>query len=261
VVRAAALQKTHALEEQEEQLEVQPRGEKEQLEFDTEITASMAKLAVLNAAKSDCVSKAHSDGMESYFKKGTALNPQATPHKPQQKESIPQKYSMSANTQPIRVQTMEVGEHENIRAGIQTGTSDEIKSHRSDVNPGVYQATLSQGNHQIPGELYSLLQRQNEVTALLLLTQNSQSLPRREIPTFTGDSLQFRSFISAFEHCVEAKTKPGDCLYYLEQFTRGQPRDLVRSCQHMAPERGYSVAKDLLQTHFGDELKVTAKQL
>lgn len=45
-------------------------------------------------------------------------------------------------------------------------------------------------------------------------------------------------------------------MYFLEQFTRGQPRELVRSCQHMAPEHGYAVAKNLLQEHFGNPYKI-----
>lgn len=57
---------------------------------------------------------------------------------------------------------------------------------------------------------------------------------------------------------MEEKAPKADCLYYLEQFTRGQPRELVRSCQHMAPERGYEVAKGLLQEHFGNQYKIAA---
>ena len=45
-------------------------------------------------------------------------------------------------------------------------------------------------------------------------------------------------------------------LYYLEQYTRGQPRELVRSCQHMDPESGYGVAKGLLQEHFGNHYTI-----
>ncbi|XP_013856319.1 uncharacterized protein LOC106512198, partial [Austrofundulus limnaeus] len=89
--------------------------------------------------------------------------------------------------------------------------------------------------------------------------QSSQLLPHREIPIYDGDPLQFNSFMKAFEHCVEAKTSSkGDCLYYLEQYTRGQPRDLIRSCLHMTAERGYAVAKQLLKEHFGNEFNITA---
>ncbi|KAK0135606.1 Proteoglycan 4 [Merluccius polli] len=104
-----------------------------------------------------------------------------------------------------------------------------------------------------------LLHRQNEITALLVEQQTSHLLPPREVPCFEGDPLQFRSFVRAFVHCVERNTRnKGDCLYFLEKYTKGQPKDLVRSCQHMAPDRGYERAKYLLEQHFGDEYKISA---
>lgn len=39
---------------------------------------------------------------------------------------------------------------------------------------------------------------------------------------------------------------------------QGQPKDLVCSCQHLAPDRGYAMAKHLLEEHFGNEHKITA---
>lgn len=62
----------------------------------------------------------------------------------------------------------------------------------------------------------------------------------------------------AFEQVGEDKVSQSDCLYYLEQFTRGQPRELVRSCQHMAADLGYVKAKELLKQHFGNEYKVAS---
>lgn len=32
----------------------------------------------------------------------------------------------------------------------------------------------------------------------------------------------------------------------------------MRSCQHLTAETGYTVAKDLLEKHFGNESKITA---
>lgn len=77
------------------------------------------------------------------------------------------------------------------------------------------------------------------------------------IPVFDGDPLQFSPFTRAFEQGVESKAGSADCLYYLEQFTRGQPQELMCSCQHIAPDHGYKVAKGLLQEHFGNPYKVT----
>lgn len=57
---------------------------------------------------------------------------------------------------------------------------------------------------------------------------------------------------------MESKANKADCLYFLEQFTKGQPRELVRSCQHMVPDRGYQLAKELLYEHFGNEYRIAA---
>ncbi len=73
------------------------------------------------------------------------------------------------------------------------------------------------------------------------------------ISVFSGDPLEFTFFIRAFEHGVENENKTTnnkDRLYFLEQFTTGQPKVLVCICQHMPSERGYREAKILLYQHF-----------
>ncbi len=73
------------------------------------------------------------------------------------------------------------------------------------------------------------------------------------ISVFSGDPLEFTFFIRAFEHGVENENKTTnnkDRLYFLEQFTTGQPKVLVCSCQHIPSERGYREAKILLYQHF-----------
>ena len=47
-------------------------------------------------------------------------------------------------------------------------------------------------------------------------------------------------------------------LYYLEQYTAGEPRNLVRRCFHLPPEQGYKEAMKQLQWHFGNEIKITS---
>lgn len=74
--------------------------------------------------------------------------------------------------------------------------------------------------------------------------------------------LQYQTFIKSFEHSIKSKTKhPKDCLYYLEQYTTGPPRNLARSCQYMAADRGFRKAKSLLQEHFGNEHKITTSYM
>ncbi|KAK0143250.1 hypothetical protein N1851_018627 [Merluccius polli] len=60
--------------------------------------------------------------------------------------------------------------------------------------------------------------------------------------------------MQSFEQTIELRTDDAvDLLHYLEQYTRGQPKQLVRSCQHMTDGIGYATAKALLQEHFGNE--------
>ncbi len=44
--------------------------------------------------------------------------------------------------------------------------------------------------------LHEVLHRQNKVTEMLIKQQNLSQLPQRDISTFTGDPLIYRSFIS-----------------------------------------------------------------
>lgn len=76
---------------------------------------------------------------------------------------------------------------------------------------------------------------------------------------FDGDPLTFQLFMQAFKHNIEDKTEcDEDRLYFLEQYSAGQPRELVRSCFHMNATTGYPEAKHLLKDHFGDDFKITS---
>ncbi|GAA6085463.1 uncharacterized protein LOC117545953 [Tachysurus ichikawai] len=97
------------------------------------------------------------------------------------------------------------------------------------------------------------------IAALIVQQQRVNSLPSRDLHVFNGEPLSFRPFMQAFEHHIENNTSSSqDRLYYLEQFTSGQPKELVRSCLHMGADRGYAEAKRLLELHFGDEFKITS---
>ena len=66
MARMAALKERHALEENEQKI----KRKKEQLELETELAASDAMLAVLQAVDGQRLSQAPTDGMNSYFEKG-----------------------------------------------------------------------------------------------------------------------------------------------------------------------------------------------
>lgn len=72
-------------------------------------------------------------------------------------------------------------------------------------------------------DVLGIMRKQNEITTLLMQQQNLSLLPKREIPIYDGD-----------------------------------PLELVRSCQHMPPERGYAKAKALLEEQLGNDQKVAS---
>lgn len=87
--------------------------------------------------------------------------------------------------------------------------------------------------------------------------QKMMTLPPVDIQTFSGDPVYYNLFIRAFEHSVESHTESFKYrLYYLEQFTDGQPKGLIQNCLHMKPEAGYKRAKELLKEHYGNDYKI-----
>lgn len=111
------------------------------------------------------------------------------------------------------------------------------------------------GHHNVT----DVLKRQTEITEMLVKQQSLCLLPTREIPIYDGDPLQYRTFIKAFEQCVENKTSNmNDRLYYLQQYTRGQPRSLVSSFLHMDPTKAYKEAKEQLELNFGNGYKIAS---
>ena len=104
---------------------------------------------------------------------------------------------------------------------------------------------------------HNIMEKQNDISALMVQQQSLSLMPKKEICRFDGDPLQFQTFIKSFEHNIEIKNpNPTDCLYYLEKYTEAQPRERVRSCLHMTADRGFRKAKSLLQEHFGNEHKI-----
>lgn len=130
---------------------------------------------------------------------------------------------------------------------IQSLTTAPLTLQSSIRNPGEHvtsPATLPASSNGEQCNIFSVMEKQNEITALLIQQQCLSSMPKKEIQVFDGDTLQYQMFIKSFEHSIESKNEnPRDCLYYLKQYTRGQPRELVRSCLHMALDRGFRKAK------------------
>ena len=102
-----------------------------------------------------------------------------------------------------------------------------------------------------------LQRQQNRIVELLAHNQNTNKLPQPRIPVFDGNPMEYRSFVRAFESLIESRTfNNTDRLYYLEQFTAGDVKELVRSCHHLPSDVGYDEARRLLEKKFGDEYRI-----
>ncbi len=221
-----------------------------------EIAAAQARLEVLRVSGSSVKDSRckTSDGMESYMARGacTALNAEAGSFVPGgQGVCDRQSTSRSCLTKPDeRKITLDVASQLAQQRPPELGMAHNV---RTDVSTSQFAAST---HAQIPvsddgNTMLSIMARQNEISALLAQQYNISHLPQREIQVFDGDPLHYHAFMRAFEHNVEERTGDfRDCLHFLAQYTRGQPRELVRSCQQMPADRGYQKAKALLEEHF-----------
>ena len=83
------------------------------------------------------------------------------------------------------------------------------------------------------------------------------TLPQLEVPTFTGDPIEYCNFIRAFENMIEAKTTSYSArLYYFVQHTAGDVQELMGSCLAMDSEKGYHEARKLLTKRYGQPYRI-----
>jgi len=96
-------------------------------------------------------------------------------------------------------------------------------------------------------------------TEALLKQQERLLLPRRELKSFDRDYMEYQLFANAFDFVVGDKVQDDrDRLYFLEQYTKGEPQDLVRSCLHLDPKIGYKKARELLNENYGDKFLIAS---
>ncbi len=99
--------------------------------------------------------------------------------------------------------------------------------------------------------LCEVMLKQNDIAEVLVKQLRLSTI-------FNCDPREFKSFTRAFEHTIHCNVdNDSERLYYLELFIRGEPKDLVRSCQHLSPKQSYSEARNLLTYHYGIELKIS----
>lgn len=101
-------------------------------------------------------------------------------------------------------------------------------------------------------QLQALIQRQQESTLAL-------TLPQPNVPVFSGDPVEYWTFIRAFENLIDKKTASESArLYYLVQYTSGEVQELVKSCLSMGEDSGYRTARKLLHKAYGSSYKIAS---
>ena len=107
---------------------------------------------------------------------------------------------------------------------------------------------------------YLDIQRKQAELSEMIVTQQARSLlPSHKPPTFSGDVMSYPAFITAFETLIESKVDDSnERLYFLDQYTSGKAKELIKGCLQMKGEDSYKEARRLLKKHFGDPYKIAS---
>ena len=98
---------------------------------------------------------------------------------------------------------------------------------------------------------------QESMMLQMLETQTQMRLPTPQVPKFSGDPLEYASFIMAFEaRILPYVTTEANKLYYLDQQLEGCAKELIQGCIFMDVNHGYTEARHLLYMEYGDPFKV-----
>ena len=136
---------------------------------------------------------------------------------------------------------------------VEPSTSAELKTN---LKIGQSQETNSLNESTIK-ELIKLQERQTELSAAIANQQRINSLPVQEPPIFSGNVMEYPTFIQAFETIIESKVEASrDRLFFLNKYTTGKANDVVKGFVAMNAGDGYTQAKKLLAQRFGDPYHV-----
>ena len=71
--------------------------------------------------------------------------------------------------------------------------------------------------------------------------------------------MSYPAFIAAFETLIESKVdNSSKLLYFLDQYTSGKAKELIKGCLQMKSGDSYNEATRLLKKHFGDPYKTAS---
>ena len=180
---------------------IQLKAQMEELDVETAIAESTAKLQVMEE-----YDNMDDDGMNSYLVKN--MPTAATIEHPA--SDVRRKLTSS-----LRVSQYNSASHFPTTHQSYVQVKEENNNNTS---------TNSNGRQVEFGEV---ILKQKDIKEMLVTQQRLANLPQREVTVFSGDPFEFLPFLKAFEHIIHSRTdNDEDRLYYLEQFTCSEPREL-----------------------------------
>ena len=258
LAKAAALQKKHALEDEQEQL----RKRMETLNLQAELSATTAKINYLRNAEAQAVDNTTLDvtnntelnAMNSYLEENVEkISEQIAEHTVRDtrpKDGVHVQF-------PVLPTTARTPRMPSFTQSFSATRPVHEQSTHTLQNPSSQSFAVPQGGQE-PDNLSKILEKQNQLTSLLVKQQLLHTLPKGDLAVFDGNILQYNSFIHSFEHIIESRTDNNqDRLQFLIQYTKGQAQQLVKSCQFMDANRGYRKARQLLKEHFGNAYRIS----
>ena len=95
---------------------------------------------------------------------------------------------------------------------------------------------------------------------MALTIKQEFALPKKELPVFDGDSLDYWNFIKSFENSIVSNAaSESEKLMYLLHYTSGVAKETVKCCLVMDSSLGYRKARELLEERFGHPFTIASK--
>ncbi|KAL2089185.1 hypothetical protein ACEWY4_016084 [Coilia grayii] len=296
LAKVSKLQEKHAIEDQEELL----RKRRETVELNVEIEATNAKIDYLKSAEKNMTKPVQFDSVLAHMSV-LGAEAAETSAAVQLDDRLDSLFPLPENAPVVRPKARTHVQFPPLNSGVdeyhsrpvfnpgpssdtwpqlQHTLSHSFPYDGSSVIPSVTQPATSSARgtqftvpqHQprtpsttsSPHETHMIkvLENQSELTRMLMKQQLLTTLPQGSIPIFDGQVLEYKSFIHSFQNMIERKTDNNrDRLQFLIQYTKGQAQRLVKSCEYMAPDRGYQMTKKLFKENFGNKYKISCAYL
>ncbi|XP_063607775.1 uncharacterized protein LOC134782243 [Penaeus indicus] len=113
-------------------------------------------------------------------------------------------------------------------------------------------ASFGQGRSSQPIDLNVLKDVLN-----ILSSKSKSELPKLEPEIFSGDLLEFPTWLQTFEIFIESRvTEPAEKLFYLGHYTSGEAKAAIKGLLRIPKEEAYLEAKGILMDRFGNKFIV-----